>query len=196
MPENAYIGALRKLIEREVSNPRFEFDGYADEPHGLTRLTVREAQTAIDFDIPVGVCSLYSNYHGSHKGEYSYNLTSSAESLRRLLSERSNENYATIAPHMRHPEKLLLYIREIHEIKDELSALDGLPPREVVMRLKKEYPPGCRVELVQMPDSQTNLLPGDCGTVISVDDIGTIHVNWDNGSCLGVAYGADRVKHL
>ena len=32
---------------------------------------------------------------------------------------------------------------------------------------------------------------GTKGTVTHVDDIGTIHVAWDNGSSLGVAYGVD-----
>ena len=29
------------------------------------------------------------------------------------------------------------------------------------------------------------------GTVIAVDDVGTIHVAWDCGSSLGVVYGED-----
>ena len=33
---------------------------------------------------------------------------------------------------------------------------------------------------------------GALGTVIAVDDIGTIHVAWDDGASLGVAYGADE----
>ena len=36
--------------------------------------------------------------------------------------------------------------------------------------------------------------PGTKGTVVCVDDIGTIHVHWDNGSSLGVAYGEDRCR--
>lgn len=33
---------------------------------------------------------------------------------------------------------------------------------------------------------------GTLGTVICVDDVGTIHIQWDNGSKLGVVYGEDQ----
>ena len=59
---------------------------------------------------------------------------------------------------------------------------------------KARYQPGCRVELVSMNDPYTKLKPGDRGTVRSVDDIGTVFVSWDNGSGLGVAYGADEIN--
>jgi hypothetical protein len=52
------------------------------------------------------------------------------------------------------------------------------------------------VVLVKMNDSYTKLEPGTRGTVIGVDDIGTIHVNWDSGSSLGVAYGEDSCRRI
>ena len=42
----------------------------------------------------------------------------------------------------------------------------------------------------------TKLTPGCRGTVISVDSIGTIHVAWDCGSGLGIAYGADSCRKV
>lgn len=69
-------------------------------------------------------------------------------------------------------------------------------PDTVIERLKKEYPAGTRVELVFMNDACQSLEPGERGTVIGVDDIGTIHVNWDCGSSLGVAYGEDHCKKV
>ena len=69
--------------------------------------------------------------------------------------------------------------------------------KETLERLKRQYPIGCRVELVQMNDPySTKLKPGCRGTVISVDDIGTIHVNWDCGSSLGVVYGEDVCRKV
>ena len=69
--------------------------------------------------------------------------------------------------------------------------------KETLERLKKQYPIGCRVELVQMNDPySTKLKPGCRGTVIAVDDIGTIHVNWDCGSSLGVVYGEDVCRKV
>lgn len=66
-------------------------------------------------------------------------------------------------------------------------------PRDALARLKEQYPEGTRVVLVQMNDTQAPP-PGTKGTVMAVDDIGTIHVKWDNGSSLGVAYGEDRCE--
>ena len=65
---------------------------------------------------------------------------------------------------------------------------------EQLQKLRDEYPFGTRVELVRMDDPYTKLVPGHRGTVSSVDDIGTIFVNWDRGSGLGVAYGEDEIK--
>ena len=72
---------------------------------------------------------------------------------------------------------------------------NGFPTRQTVERLRREYPKGTRVELVSMDDAQAPP-PGTKGTVIWVDDIGTIHVNWENGSGLGVAYGEDSCRRV
>lgn len=70
----------------------------------------------------------------------------------------------------------------------------AFPKKEVVRKLREQYKKGTLVELVYMNDSYTTLKPGDRGLVDFVDDIGTIFVNWFNGSHLGVAYGEDVVK--
>ncbi len=67
--------------------------------------------------------------------------------------------------------------------------------RDIIEALKENYPAGTRVELVEMRDPYTKLRPGDKGTVNFVDDIGTIHVDWDNGSSLGVVYKEDRIVY-
>ena len=65
--------------------------------------------------------------------------------------------------------------------------------RETVERLRKQYPVGTRVELLHMDDFQAPPV-GTLGTVIGVDDIGSIMVRWDNGSGLSVAYGEDSCR--
>lgn len=50
-------------------------------------------------------------------------------------------------------------------------------PEAVVERLKRKYPQGTRVELIQMQDPYRNIPARSKGTVIGVDDIGTIHVD-------------------
>ena len=74
--------------------------------------------------------------------------------------------------------------------------MNTFPPREIVERLRLQYPAGWRVELVSMDDPYARLKPGDQGTVVAVDDIGTVHIDWDNGSGLGAAYGADVIRRI
>lgn len=63
----------------------------------------------------------------------------------------------------------------------------------ILESLRKKYPKGTRVELVKMDDVQAPPI-GTKGTVIGVDDIGSIMVSWDNGSSLNVVYGEDVIK--
>lgn len=67
--------------------------------------------------------------------------------------------------------------------------------REVVERLRKQYPAGSRVELVRMNDEQAPPI-GTHGTVTGVDDLGSIMVSWDNGGSLSVVYGEDLCKKM
>ncbi|MEN6635770.1 MAG: DUF4314 domain-containing protein [Clostridiaceae bacterium] len=71
----------------------------------------------------------------------------------------------------------------------------GIHP-EMLKQLKEYYTPGTRVMLIRMRDPYTNLPHGDRGTVTLVDDIGTIHVNWDCGSSLGVVFGEDECRRI
>lgn len=68
--------------------------------------------------------------------------------------------------------------------------------RKLVEYLKKLYPSGCRVELIQMDDPYSKLLPGERGTVEFVDAVGTVFVKWDCGSDLGAIYGVDQIRKL
>lgn len=45
---------------------------------------------------------------------------------------------------------------------------------------------GARVKLIHCSDEHTKLEPGILGTVTFIDDIGQVHVRWDNGSHLGM----------
>ncbi|SHJ12243.1 DUF4314 domain-containing protein [Propionispora hippei] len=67
--------------------------------------------------------------------------------------------------------------------------------REIVERLRRQYPAGTRVELVRMNDEQAPPI-GTLGTVTGVDDIGSIMVSWDNGGSLSVVYGEDLCKKV
>ena len=67
------------------------------------------------------------------------------------------------------------------------------PSKEIIERLRREFPAGTRVELVRMDDVQAPPI-GTLGTVRGVDDIGSIMVAWDNGSGLNVVYGEALVR--
>ena len=69
------------------------------------------------------------------------------------------------------------------------------PSREIVERVRREYPAGTRVELVRMEDVQAPPI-GTKGTVTGVDDTASVMVAWDNGSSLHVIYGEDEVRKI
>ena len=69
--------------------------------------------------------------------------------------------------------------------------------KEALQVLREQFPKGTRLELIEMDDPYNRkLVPGCRGTVTSVDSLGTIHVNWDCGSSLGIVYGVDRCRKL
>jgi len=47
--------------------------------------------------------------------------------------------------------------------------------------------PADRVRLVRTDDEWTRLRPGALGTVRLIDDQGTVHIDWDDGSRLGLS---------
>lgn len=69
------------------------------------------------------------------------------------------------------------------------------PHRETVEHIRREYPAGCRVELLCMDDPQAPPV-GTKGTVIGVDDTGSIMVAWDGGGSLHVLYGVDECRKV
>lgn len=69
------------------------------------------------------------------------------------------------------------------------------PSKGQIEKYRREYPVGCRVELVSMDDFQAPPI-GTCGTVKGVDDIGNLLVRWDNGSGLNAVLGVDVVRKI
>lgn len=61
----------------------------------------------------------------------------------------------------------------------------------LVKRMKDTYLPGTRIELDFMGDDPRPIPPGTKGTVRIVDDIGTVHCDFDNGRRLGLVPGED-----
>ena len=69
------------------------------------------------------------------------------------------------------------------------------PNKETVERIRRTYPAGTRVELLEMDDPQAPPV-GPLGTVLGVDDTGSLLMKWDNGSGLNVIWQQDRVRKV
>jgi hypothetical protein len=65
------------------------------------------------------------------------------------------------------------------------------------MRVVDKSIVGKRVRFISSTDTYTSLRSGDEGTIDYVDDIGTVFVQWDSGSNLGmVAEAGDRFAFI
>ena len=61
----------------------------------------------------------------------------------------------------------------------------------LVKRMKATYKPGTRIMLDCMGDDPRPIEPGTMGSVRLVDDMGTIHCDFDNGRRMGIIPGED-----
>lgn len=68
--------------------------------------------------------------------------------------------------------------------------------RRAAEKNKQLYPPGTRIELLEMNDPYAPIPPGTRGTVRFTDDMGTVFPDWDNGRTLGVVPGEDSFRRL
>lgn len=72
--------------------------------------------------------------------------------------------------------------------------LKPLPPK-TLNRIKKIYYKGAKVQLVKMEDYQAPKV-GAIGTVIKVDEYGSVKVLWDNGIILNVLNKIDKIRRI
>ena len=63
-------------------------------------------------------------------------------------------------------------------------------------RYKESYPEGTRIMLLSMGNDPSPVESGTRGTVIAVDDVGTLHCRFDNGRQLGIVPGEDSFRKL
>lgn len=73
--------------------------------------------------------------------------------------------------------------------------MNRIPSREQVERLRQRFPTGTRIVLHSMDDAQAPP-PGTMGTVVYVDDMGQLGVEWDNGSALSLIPGEDSFSKV
>lgn len=63
--------------------------------------------------------------------------------------------------------------------------------RNWVESIKEKYPAGTRIRLESMEDPYAPVPPGTEGEIDFIDDIGQIHMKWDNGRSLALILGED-----
>ena len=61
---------------------------------------------------------------------------------------------------------------------------------------KAEYPSGTRIMLLSMGEDMHRVEDNTRGTVLTVDDIGTLHCKFDNGRSLGLISSEDSFRKL
>lgn len=86
------------------------------------------------------------------------------------------------------------WLRKIMKGEIEMNEWEKLTKE--AERYKKEYPPGTRIELQNMADPLAPVPSGTRGSVELVDDIGQIHMHWDNGRSLALVPQEDSFRKL
>ena len=69
------------------------------------------------------------------------------------------------------------------------------PTDKELTALREKYPTGTIVKLISMNDVQSPPV-GTIGEVTLIDDMGSIHVNWQNGSTLALIPDVDSWEIL
>lgn len=72
--------------------------------------------------------------------------------------------------------------------------MKGLPTRAQVESIRAQYPKGTKVRMIHMTDPYSPIPTGTVGTVTCVDDAGSVHMAWENGSTLAFIPGEDSVE--
>lgn len=76
----------------------------------------------------------------------------------------------------------------------------GMLTPEQLANIRASYQRGRRVRFLGFGEPDRRWLePGILGTIRSVDDLGTVHVEWDNGvrlGCIVVQAGSERPDRL
>lgn len=155
-------------------------------------------QVAFGCDVPRAYNSLAMAYEwlSSHENDVrSFDQAAAVHNLQEQLAGLLNAISSSaeafgVKPIMERSGKEWLFrLNDFHDIERETIT------ENLVDKLRTEFPIGCEVVLDKMDDEQAPPV-GTIGRVIGVDDIGTIHVQWSNGSSLGVAFGVDRCHRI
>ena len=68
------------------------------------------------------------------------------------------------------------------------------PNKAYLEQLRKQYPIGTKIQLISMRDEKYPILLGTIGVVTHIDDMGSIHLKWQNGSSLAIIPEVDSFR--
>ena len=68
------------------------------------------------------------------------------------------------------------------------------PNKAYLEQLRKQYPKGTKLQMITMRNEKYPILPGTIGEVTHIDDLGSIHMKWQNGSSLALIPEVDSFK--
>ena len=68
------------------------------------------------------------------------------------------------------------------------------PNKGYLEQLRKAYPTGTKIQLISMRDETYPILPGTVGEVTHIDDAGSVHMKWKNGSSLALIPEVDSFR--
>lgn len=60
--------------------------------------------------------------------------------------------------------------------------------------IKKTYPIGTKIKLLEDMEDTQGIKSGQIGIVEYIDDEGSLHMRWDNGSGLAIIPGIDKFE--
>ncbi len=89
------------------------------------------------------------------------------------------------------------FINKGKQLQDTISILKNNMKKitdEDIEKIRSKYKKGTKIQLIKMHNDPQPVPDGTIGIVDFVDDIGTIHMIWENGSSLGLIIGEDKFE--
>lgn len=68
------------------------------------------------------------------------------------------------------------------------------PNKAYLEQLRKQYPKGTKLQMITMRNEKYPVHPGTVGEVTHIDDMGSIHLKWQNGSSLAIIPEVDSFR--
>lgn len=93
------------------------------------------------------------------------------------------------------PNKITKVIK-VEELEDFILSIEKqkVQPKLNVAEIKKQYKIGQKVRLIKMYDYVAPIPPLTTGIIKYIDDLGTLHIMWEDGRRLGIIVGVDEFE--